>query len=58
MQISECSYLNDSIVLLNLDHTLAYKVNYYFSAAPCVKIFQLLLGEVNDCTDWRVSSVY
>jgi len=26
----------------------------YFTAA-CVKIFQLLLGEVNDCTNWRVS---
>ena len=26
-----------------------------YSTAPCIKIFQLLLGEVNDCTNWRVS---
>ena len=28
------------------------------STAPCIKTFQLLLGEVNDCTDWRVSNNY
>ena len=27
-----------------------------YSTAACIKIFQLLLGEVNDCTDWRVSN--
>ena len=26
-----------------------------YSTAPCIKIFQLLLGEVNDCTNWTVS---
>ena len=34
---------------------------YYLSCrcftAPCTKFFQLLLGEVNDCTNWRVSSI-
>ena len=28
-------------------------VSCYFTA-PCTKVFQLLLGEVNDCNDWRV----
>ena len=27
---------------------------FYFIAS-CIKRFQLLLGEVNDCADWRVS---
>ena len=27
----------------------------YYSTAPCIKIFQLLLGEVNDCANWKVS---
>ena len=29
-----------------------------YSTAACVKIFQLLLGEVNDCTGWRVSNTF
>ena len=29
-----------------------------YSAAACVKIFQLLLGEVNECNDWRVSNYH
>ena len=28
---------------------------YFYSIASCTKRFQLLLGEVNDCADWRVS---
>ena len=29
-----------------------------YSTAACVKIFQLLLGEVNECNDWRVSNYH
>ena len=28
---------------------------YFYFIASCIKRFQLLLGEVNDCADWRVS---
>jgi len=31
-----------------------YAILYF--TAPCVRIFQVLLGEVNDCTEWRVST--
>ena len=54
----DCICPNKSNMLLNLDHTrlcILVLVNYFCSVAPCVKVFQLLLGEVNDCTDWRVS---
>ena len=38
-----------------LHNTCLWIVCCYFTA-PCIKVFQLLLGEVNECADWRVSN--
>lgn len=44
------------LMCLLATNTIMVIITLYFTA-HCTKFFQLLLGEVNDCTEWRVSNM-